>query len=132
MSEATATAHEPVAYNEEVIRKFAIATMFWGVVAFAAGTYIAFELAFPLLNLDWEYTSFGRLRPLHTSSAIFAFGGNALMAASLYCVQRTCGVPLFGGKTTADFLFWGYQFFIVMAAWGYVNGVTQGKEYAEP
>ncbi len=132
MSQAVAAAREPVAYDEDVIRKFAIATTFWGVVAFAVGTYIAFELAFPLLNLDWEYTSFGRLRPLHTSAAVFAFGGNALFATSLYCVQRTCGVPLFGGRPTATFLFWGYQFFIVMAAWGYVNGITQGKEYAEP
>jgi len=132
MSAAEATAGAPPVYNEEVIRKFAIATVFWGIIAFLAGVYIALELAFPWLNLDWEYTSFGRLRPLHTSAAIFAFGGNALFATSLYCVQSTCRASLFGGKTTADFLFWGYQFFIVMAAWGYVNGVTQGKEYAEP
>ena len=133
MSEATTAATAaPVAYNEDVIRKFAIATMFWGVVAFAAGVYIALELTFPVLNLGLEYTTFGRLRPLHTSAAIFAFGGNALFASSLYCVQRTCRASLFGGRTTADFLFWGYQFFIVMAAWGYVNGITQSKEYAEP
>jgi len=132
MREQRAAAAVPVVYNDDVIRKFAIATMFWGVVAFLAGVYIALQLAFPLLNLDLEYTSFGRLRPLHTSAAIFAFGGNALMAASLYCVQRTCQASLFGGRTTADFLFWGYQLFIVLAAWGYVNGITQSKEYAEP
>jgi len=132
MSEATTAQAAPVAYNEEVIRKFTIATMFWGVVAFTAGVYIALELAFPALNLNLEYTTFGRLRPLHTSAAIFAFGGNALMATSLYCVQRTCRASLFGGKPLADFLFWGYQFFIILAAWGYVNGITQSREYAEP
>ncbi|MBC6441494.1 MAG: cytochrome-c oxidase, cbb3-type subunit I [Rhodospirillales bacterium] len=132
MSEAIQTAEAPVVYNEQVIRLFSIATVFWGVVAFLAGVYIALQLAWPQLNLGLEYTSFGRLRPLHTSAAIFAFGGNALFATSLYCVQRTCRAALFGGPTAASFLFWGYQFFIVMAAWGYVNGITQGREYAEP
>ena len=119
-------------YNEEVIRKFAIATAFWGVVAFLAGVFIALQLAFPALNLGLEWTTFGRLRPLHTSAAIFAFGGNALLMTSLYVVQRTCRAGLFGGPAVADFLFWGYQLFIVLAASGYVLGITQSKEYAEP
>ena len=120
------------AYDEDVVRLFVIATMFWGVVAFLAGTYIAFQLAFPALNLGLEYTTFGRLRPLHTSAAVFAFGGSALLGTSFYVVQRTCRVALFGGPSLARFVFWGYQFFIVMAALGYVMGVTQGREYAEP
>ena len=120
------------AYNEEVIRLFVIATSFWGVVAFAMGTFIAFQLAFPILNLGLEWTTFGRLRPVHTSAAIFAFGGNALIATSLYVVQRTCRASLFGGQALAAFLFWGYQLFIVLAAFGYVLGVTQSREYAEP
>ncbi|MCX8101218.1 MAG: cytochrome-c oxidase, cbb3-type subunit I [Geminicoccaceae bacterium] len=120
------------AYNEDVVRWFAIATMFWGVVGFLAGTFIAFQLAYPVLNFDLEWTSFGRLRPLHTSAVIFAFGGNALLATSLYVVQRTCRAPLFGGPLLASFLFWGYQLFIVMAAVGYVTGITQSREYAEP
>jgi cytochrome c oxidase cbb3-type subunit 1 len=119
-------------YNEEVVRKFAIATAFWGVVAFLAGVFIALQLAFPALNLGLEWTTFGRLRPLHTSAAIFAFGGNALFMTSLYVVQRTCRASLFGGPAVADFLFWGYQLFIVLAASGYVMGITQSKEYAEP
>jgi cytochrome c oxidase cbb3-type subunit 1 len=119
-------------YNEEVIRKFAIATAFWGVVAFLAGVYIALQLAFPALNLGLEWTTFGRLRPVHTSAAIFAFGGNALLMTSLYVVQRTSRIGLFGGPALADFLFWGYQLFIVLAASGYVLGITQSKEYAEP
>ena len=128
----TAPAGQAVAYELGAVRLFAIATVFWGVVAFLAGVYIAFELAFPVLNFDLEWISFGRLRPLHTSAAIFAFGGNALFATSLFVVQRTCKAPLWGGRETAMFLFWGYQLFIVMAALGYVTGVTQGKEYAEP
>ncbi|MCB9945401.1 MAG: cytochrome-c oxidase, cbb3-type subunit I [Geminicoccaceae bacterium] len=120
------------AYNEDVVRKFTIATMFWGVVGFLAGTFIAFQLAFPVLNFDIEWLSFGRLRPVHTSAVIFAFGGNALLGTSLYVVQRTCRTRLFGGAYLAEFLFWGYQFFIVMAALGYVMGVTQAREYAEP
>ncbi len=119
-------------YNEDVVRWFTIATMFWGIVGFLVGTYIAFQLAFPVLNLDLEWTTFGRLRPLHTSAVIFAFGGNALLATSLYVVQRTCRAPLFGGPLAAAFLFWGYQLFIVLAALGYVTGITQSREYAEP
>jgi cytochrome c oxidase cbb3-type subunit 1 len=120
------------AYNDDVIRLFTIATVFWGVIAFTAGTFIAFQLAFPVLNLDTEWTTFGRLRPLHTSAAIFAFGGNALLGTSLWVVQRTCRAPLWGGRDLANFLFWGYQLFIVLAASGYVLGITQSREYAEP
>jgi cytochrome c oxidase cbb3-type subunit 1 len=125
-------ASDQPAYNEDVVRLFTIATMFWGVVGFAAGTFIAFQLAYPILNLGLEWTTFGRLRPLHTSAVIFAFGGNALLGTSLYVVQRTCRATLFGGPLLATFLFWGYQLFIVMAALGYVLGITQGREYAEP
>ncbi len=117
---------------EGPIRAFAIATAFWGVVGFLVGVVIALQLAFPLLNLDLEWTSFGRLRPVHTSAVIFAFGGNALFCTSLFVVQRTCRARLFGGDDMGWFLFWGYQFVIVMAALGYVLGITQSKEYAEP
>ncbi|MFO0995884.1 MAG: cytochrome-c oxidase, cbb3-type subunit I [Alphaproteobacteria bacterium] len=121
-----------VAYNDAVIRKFVVAATLWGVAAFLVGVIIALQLAFPIFNLDLPWTTFGRLRPLHTSAAIFAFGGNALLATSLYVVQRTCRTRLFGGWVLADFLFWGYQLFIVLAGVGYVLGVTQGREYAEP
>ena len=118
-------------YDDEVIRWGMIATVFWGIVGFAAGLFIALQLTFPALNLGLEYTSFGRLRPLHTSAVIFAFGGNALIATSFYVVQRTCRVRLvFPGL--ARFVFWGYQLFLVLAATGYVMGVTGAREYAEP
>jgi cytochrome c oxidase cbb3-type subunit 1 len=119
-------------YVDDVIRAFVVATVFWGVVGFAAGVYIALQLAWPVFNLGLEWTTFGRLRPLHTSAVIFAFGGNALLGTSLYVVQRTCRARLWGGDAPAWFLFWGYQLFIVLAATGYVFGISQGREYAEP
>ncbi len=119
------------AYDDDPIRWGVIATLFWGVAGMAAGLYIALQLAFPALNLNLEYTTFGRLRPLHTSAVIFAFGGNALIATSFYVVQRTCRARL-AFPTLARFVFWGYQLFIVLAATGYLLGVTQSKEYAEP
>ncbi len=128
----SATAATAPAYNERVVKQFIIASVFWGVAAFAAGVYIALELAFPALNLDLPWTTFGRLRPLHTSAAIFAFGGSALIGCSLYVVQRTCRTTLFGGRGLAEFVFWGYQLFIVLAATGYLLGVTAGTEYSEP
>jgi cytochrome c oxidase cbb3-type subunit 1 len=121
-----------IPYNDDIVRKFTIATVFWGVAAFTVGVIIALQLAFPVLNLDLEWTTFGRLRPVHTSAAIFAFGGSALFATSFHVVQRTCRATLFGGPALANFIFWGYQLVIVLAATGYVLGITQGKEYAEP
>jgi len=118
-------------YQDSVIRAGVIATSFWGVVGFLVGVFIAFQLAFPALNFDIPFTTFGRVRPLHTSAVIFAFGGNALIATSFYIVQRTSAARLWGGNL-CWFVFWGYQLFIVLAATGYLLGATQSKEYAEP
>ena len=120
-------------YMDGVVRAGVIATALWGVVGFLAGTFIAFQLAFPYLNFEWAqgYMNFGRLRPLHTSAVIFAFGGNALIATSFYVVQRTSAARLWGGNL-AWFVFWGYQLVIVLAATGYILGATQSREYAEP
>jgi cytochrome c oxidase cbb3-type subunit 1 len=122
---------DPSRYDDDPVRWGVIATVFWGMAGFLAGLYIALQLAFPVLNLGLEYTTFGRLRPLHTSAVIFAFGGNALIATSFYVVQRTCRTRLaFPGL--ARFVFWGYQLFIVLAATGYLLGITEAREYAEP
>jgi len=118
-------------YMDDVIRAGVIATGLWGIVGFSAGVYIAFQLAFPELNWGLSFTSFGRLRPLHTSAVIFAFGGNALICTSFYVVQRTCAARLWGGNL-AWFVFWGYNLFIVLAATSYVLGGSQSREYAEP
>ncbi len=119
-------------YCEDVVKKFVLAATFWGVVGFLAGDFIAWQLAFPVLNLDLEWTTFGRLRPVHTSAVIFAFGGNILFCTSLYCVQRTSRASLFGGSGFGNFIFWNFQIFIVVAALTYVLGFSQGQEYAEP
>ena len=117
-------------YNYDIIRKFTIMTLVWGAVGMLVGVYIASELAFPWLNFDIPYITFGRLRPVHTGAVIFGFGGSALFATSYYVVQRTCQARLFGGNL-ADFTFWGWQAVIVFAALGDVLGHTQGREYAE-
>jgi cytochrome c oxidase cbb3-type subunit I len=119
-----------VNYNDDVVKKFTIASVFWGIAGFLVGVIIALQMAFPDLNLE-PYLTFGRLRPLHTSAVIFAFGGNVLFATSYFVIQRTCRTRL-AGDNWANFTFWGYQFFILMAGLGYLAGVTQGKEYAEP
>lgn len=128
----TARAIDVIDYNEDVVRKFVIAAVFWAIVAFSVGVYLATELTWPWFNLGYSFTNFGRLRPVHTSAAIFAFGGSALLGTAFHVVQRTCRARLFGGRALADFVFWGYQFFIVMAALSYVMGFSKSREYAEP
>src|SRR5579875_2956550 len=88
-------------YNDAVVRKFTIAAMFWAIVAFLVGVYIASELAWPALNFGLPWLNFGRLRPVHTSAAICAFGGCALFGTSFQVVQRTCRARLFGGDALA-------------------------------
>jgi cytochrome c oxidase cbb3-type subunit 1 len=102
----TAAAQSTERYNEDIVRAFVIATIFWGLAAFTVGVLIAFQLTYPVFNFGLEWTTFGRLRPLHTSAAIFAFGGNALLGTSFHVVQRTCRAPLWGGRATAWFVFW--------------------------
>nr|WP_300395422.1 cytochrome-c oxidase, cbb3-type subunit I [Henriciella sp.] len=119
---------------EDTLVKFGVFTsMFWGVAGFLVGIVIALQLTWPNLFYfeQWGFTNFGRLRPLHTSAVIFAFGGNVLLATSFHVVQRTTRARLFGGMLPW-FVFWGYQLFIVLAATGYLMGITQSREYAEP
>ncbi|MFE3836678.1 cytochrome-c oxidase, cbb3-type subunit I [Pseudogemmobacter sonorensis] len=120
-------------YLDGVVRWGVIATAFWGIVGFLVGVVIALQLAFPWLNFEalQGIGNFGRLRPLHTSAVIFAFGGNALICTAFYVVQRTSAVRLWGGNL-GWFVFWGWNLMIVLAASSYVLGGTQGKEYAEP
>ena len=118
-------------YNMGPIKFAAAIAMFWGIAGFLVGLIIASQLAWPALNFDLPWTSFGRLRPLHTSAVIFAFGGNVLIATSFYVVQKTCRVRL-AGDLAPWFVVLGYNFFILIAGTGYLLGVTQSKEYAEP
>jgi len=121
---------DPTTYNYRVVRQFAVMTLVWGVVGMAVGVLIAAQLAWPALNFDVPWLSFGRLRPLHTNAVIFAFGGCALFACSYYVVQRTCHVRLIDDRL-AGFTFWGWQLVIVAAAITLPLGITSSKEYAE-
>jgi cytochrome c oxidase cbb3-type subunit 1 len=118
-------------YLDGPIKVAILASVIWGIAGFLVGDVIAWQLAIPQLNLDLPWTSFGRLRPLHTSAVIFAFGGNVLIATSFYVVQRTCHARM-PGRWSPWFVVWGYQLFIAIAGTGYLLGITQGKEYAEP
>ncbi|MEN3793635.1 cytochrome-c oxidase, cbb3-type subunit I [Fulvimarina sp. MAC3] len=127
---SAAVASSETVYQDDVVRYGVIATSLWGTVGFLVGVIAALQLAWPDLNIE-PWFNFGRVRPLHTSAVIFAFGGNALIATSLYIVQRTTRARLWGGNLVW-FVFWGYQLFIVLAATGYLLGITQSREYAEP
>ena len=118
-------------YNYGPIKFSAVMAMFWGIAGFTVGLYIATELAFPMFNFDLPWIAFGRLRPLHTSAVIFAFGGNVLISTSLYVMQRTSRARL-AGDLAPWFLVLGYNFFILVAGTGYLLGITRSHEYAEP
>ncbi|RCI57867.1 cbb3-type cytochrome c oxidase subunit I, partial [Pseudomonas aeruginosa] len=124
------TAISQTAYNYKVVRQFAVMTVVWGVIGMGLGVLIAAQLVWPELNFDLPWTSFGRLRPLHTNAVIFAFGGCALFATSYYVVQRTSQARLIS-DTLAAFTFWGWQAVIVGAVLTLPQGFTTSKEYAE-
>jgi len=117
-------------YDLSIVRWFSVMAVVYLVVGTGIGVYIASELAWPFLNFDIPYITFGRLRPLHTNAVIFAFGGSTLMATAYYTVQRTCGVSLWSNKL-AWFTFWGWNLIIVAAVITLPLGLTQAKEYAE-
>ena len=117
-------------YNYKVVRQFAIMAVVWGVVGMAVGLLIAFQMVFPELNFDLPWTTFGRLRPLHTNAVIFAFGGSVMFSTSYYVVQRTCQATL-AFPWLASFSFWGWQLVILLAAITLPLGLTSSKEYAE-
>jgi len=118
-------------YNFGPVKFASLAALFWGLAGMTVGLYLALELAFPILNMDTAFINFGRLRPLHTSAVIFAFGGNVLLATSLYVVQRTSRARL-AGDLAPWFVVLGYNFFILIAGTGYLLGITRSHEYAEP
>jgi len=121
---------EETPYNLEVVRWFAVMTVVWGIVGMAVGVLIAGQLAWPALNFDTSWLSYGRLRPLHTNAVIFAFGGSALMGTAFYVVQRTCRTPLVS-HGLAKVVFFGWNLVILLAAITLPMGLTTTKEYAE-
>jgi cytochrome c oxidase cbb3-type subunit I/II len=121
---------ESFRYDDQIVKYFTIATLVWGLVAFLVGIYVAFEMAYHQLNTHLPYFTFGRLRPLHTNAAIFAFAGNAIFAGVYYSTQRVLKTRMFSDQVSR-FHFWGWQAIIVAAALTLPFGFTQGKEYAE-
>ncbi|MBL7772880.1 MAG: cytochrome-c oxidase, cbb3-type subunit I [Chitinophagaceae bacterium] len=117
-------------YDNKIVKQFGIATIFWGVIGMLVGVLIAFQLAFPQLNFGLSFTTFGRLRPLHTNAVIFAFVGNALFGGGYYLFQRVLKARMFS-DTLSKLHLWGWQFIIVLAAVSLLAGFTTGKEYAE-
>jgi cytochrome c oxidase cbb3-type subunit I/II len=117
-------------YDNKIVRLFAIATIVWGVVGMLAGLTAALQLIFPGLNFELEYTTFGRVRPLHTNAVIFAFVGNGIFTGVYYSLQR-----LLKARMYSDLLsrinFWGWQLIIIAAAITLPLGYTTSKEYAE-
>lgn len=121
---------ESFSYDDQIVRWFVIATVIWGAVAMLLGVTVAFQLADWRLNLGLPWTTFGRLRPLHTNAAIFAFCGNAIFAGIYYSHQRLLKARLFN-DLLSRIHFWGWQAIIVIAAITLPLGITTGKEYAE-
>lgn len=121
---------ETFSYDDQIVKWFVIATVIWGAVAILLGVTIAFQLAEWRLNLGLPWTTFGRLRPLHTNAAIFAFCGNAIFAGVYYSHQRLCKARMFN-DVLSKVHFWGWQLIIVSAALTLPMGITTGKEYAE-
>ena len=117
-------------YDDDIVKYFVIATLVWGAVALLLGVTIAFQLASWKVNMGMQWTTFGRLRPLHTNAAIFAFCGNAIFAGIYYSHQRLLKTRLFN-DTLSKIHFWGWQLIIVSAAITLPFGITTGKEYAE-
>ena len=117
-------------YDNRIVKQFGFAALFWGVIGMLVGIIIAFQLAFPALNFGIPYTTFGRLRPLHTNAVIFAFVGNAMFAGAYYILQRVLKTRLFN-DTLSKIHLWGWQCIIVLAALSLLSGFTTGKEYAE-
>ena len=121
---------EKFKYDNKIVKWFAYATILWCLVGLLAGLLAALQLVFPILNLELPYTTFGRVRPIHTNAIIFAFVGNGIFMGVYYSLQRLLKTRMF-----SDFLskihFWGWQLIIVLAAVTLVLGYTTGKEYAE-
>lgn len=121
---------EQFSYDNKIVRNFAIATIIWGIVGMLVGVLVASQLFSPTMNLGNQYTTFGRIRPLHTNAVIFAFVGNAIFMGLYYSLQRLCKARMFN-DLLSSIHFWGWQLIIVSAALTLPLGITTSKEYAE-
>jgi cytochrome c oxidase cbb3-type subunit 1 len=118
-------------YYDDPSKAGIILAMAWAVFGLAVGDWVAWQLVYPDLTFGGGWSSFGRIRPVHTTSVIFGFGGNGLIATSLYVLQRTTRARL-PDQLSPWFVLIGYNLFCLLAVTGYMMGITQSKEYAEP
>lgn len=117
-------------YDNRVVKQFALATVFWGIIGMLAGLYAAIAMYYPAISFDFAPTTFGRLRPVHTNAVIFAFVGNGIFMGVYYSLQRLCKTRMYS-DALSKIHFWGWQLIIVVAAVTLLAGYTTGKEYAE-
>ena len=121
---------EQFSYDNKIVKDFALATVFWGVIGMLVGLTIAVQLFWPALNLNLPFTTFGRIRPIHTNAVIFAFVGNAIFMGVYYSLQRLCKARMYS-DWLSKIHFWGWQLIIVAGAITLAMGFTTSKEYAE-
>ena len=121
---------EKFQYDNKIVRNFGIATVLWGIIGMTVGLLIAFQLFSPEANLGNQYTTFGRIRPLHTNAVIFAFVGNGIFMGIYYSLQRLLKARMFS-DALSNIHFWGWQLIIVAAAITLPLGLTTSHEYAE-
>jgi len=117
-------------YDNKIVKMFAYATIFWGVVGMLVGVLVALQMVLPWANFGLSFTSFGRVRPVHTNAIIFAFVGNGIFTGYYYSLQRLLKTGM-ASKWMTKVHFWGWQSIIVLAAVTLLAGFTTGKEYAE-
>jgi cytochrome c oxidase cbb3-type subunit I/II len=117
-------------YDNRIVKYFAYATLFWAIIGMVVGLLAALQLVFPSLSFDLAYTTFGRIRPIHTNAVIFAFVGNGIFTGVYYSLQRLCKARMFNDKLSYIH-FWGWQLIILLAALTFIFGITTSKEYAE-
>lgn len=121
---------EEFQFDDEIVKKFILATLIWGGIAFLVGLLAALQLAYWPFNFNLEFLSFGRTRPLHTNAAVFAFAGNAIFAGIYHSSQRLLKTRMFS-DLLSKMHFWGWQLIILGAAITLPLGFSQAKEYAE-
>jgi cytochrome c oxidase cbb3-type subunit 1 len=129
--DAEPTEDRSISYYDDPTKVGILLALFWAVVAMGMGVWVASQLAWPDLRFDAAWSSFGRIRPVHTSGVIFGFGGNALIATSYHIMQRTSRARM-PDQVSPWFVLLGFNLFCIVAASGYLMGITQSKEYAEP
>lgn len=117
-------------YDNKIVRNFGVATMVWGIIGMSVGLLVALQLIWPAFNLSNQFTTFGRVRPVHTNAVIFAFVGNAIFMGIYYSMQRVLKTRMFS-DVLSKIHFWGWQLIIVAAAISLPLGYTTSHEYAE-